>query len=65
MKLHATMKGDRGKIVEKSSNEEISITFTKDRIAKFDVIFDGEKLSILRYFDASIETINYIPEAED
>jgi len=65
MKLHATMKGDRGKAVEKSSNEEIFITFTKDRRQRFDIIFNGDSISILHYYDGSVELINYIPEAKD
>lgn len=65
MKLYATTTSERGKPVSKSGNEAVNVRFTKDRIAKFDVIFDGEKLSILRYFDASITTVNYIPQNKD
>lgn len=62
MKLFTTITSERGKPVTKSGNEAIRITVSDNRINKFDIMFDGDKLEILRYFDASITTVSYVPE---
>ncbi len=62
MKLYATSTSERGKPVSKSSNDVIEITLTEDRRAKFDIRFHGDRLEIMRYFDASVETIYYVPK---
>jgi len=53
------MKGDTGKEVNKTSNDNIAITFTKDRLQKFDINFDGDKLEVMSYSDGKIQTIEY------
>ncbi|NBW09223.1 MAG: hypothetical protein EBR82_14485 [Caulobacteraceae bacterium] len=60
MKLNAIIKGDTGKEVNKTSNNNIAITFTKDRRQKFDINFDGDRLEVLRYSDAKIITVEYM-----
>ncbi len=64
MKLCSTSTSERGKPVEKTGNEQICIRLTKDRMAKFDIMFDGDKVEVMRYFDASIETIEYVPKGK-
>lgn len=61
MKLATTITTERGKPVIKTANECIRMSLSKDRINKFDIMFDGDKIEVLRYFDASIETIEYVP----
>lgn len=63
MKLYAIMAGDRGKPVTKSSNDTITITVTKDRRQKFDITFDGDKIEVMSYADARIETVEYMKTA--
>jgi hypothetical protein len=62
MRLFTTITSERGKPVTKSGNEAIRIVLTKDRRNMFDVIFDGDKIEVLRYFDGTIETIEYVPQ---
>lgn len=62
MKLYATTTSERGKPVTKSGNDVICIRLTKERQGVFDIMFDGDKIEVLRYFDASITTVNYIPQ---
>ena len=62
MKLYATMKSEKGKIVSKSSNDEIIITVTNDRKNIFDITFNGDTLQVMRYYDASVDTVEYIPQ---
>ena len=57
MKLNAIMKGDTGKEVNKTSNDNIAITFTKDRLQKFDINFDGDKLEVMSYSEGKINNI--------
>ncbi len=61
MKLYLTATSERGKPVTKSGNEEINITLTNDRRQKFDISFKGDSLKVMRYYDASVETIDYMP----
>lgn len=61
MKLACTIRSERGKEVTKTGNEEINITLTNERRQKFDIKFTGEKIEVMRYFDASVEVINYDP----
>ena len=62
MKLYATMTGDRGKAVSKSSNGVINITFTENRRQKFGITFAGDTVKVMRYSDATDETIKYIKD---
>ena len=61
MKLATIIRAERGKAILKTANECINMSLSKDRINKFDIMFDGDKVEVLRYFDGSIETISYIP----
>jgi hypothetical protein len=65
MKLYATTTSERGKPVSKSGNEAIRIQLTKDRANKFEIIFDGDKIEIMSYWDAGIKTIEYAPFKEN
>jgi hypothetical protein len=60
MKLYLTATSERGKPVNKSGNEAIRMTVTNDRRNMFDIIFDGDKLEILRYSDAKVITVEYM-----
>lgn len=59
------MTSDRGKPIAKASNDNINITFTKDKKAMFDIVFDGDKIDILSYCDASWHTIEYAPKESE
>lgn len=61
MKLFLTAKSERGKPITKSGNEEINITLTNERRQKFDIKFTGESIEVMRYSDATIDIIPYIP----
>jgi len=65
MKLYATITSERGKPVSKSSNEAICIALTKDRRNIFNVMFDGDKIEVLRYFDATVQMIQYNPNEDE
>lgn len=60
MKLSATITSERGKPIIKTANECIRFILTLDRRQKFDIMFDGEKIEVLRYSDGTIETLEYI-----
>jgi len=59
MKLFSIVTSERGKPATKSSNEAIKITLTNERRQKFDIVFDGETLDIMSYFEAKHHLINY------
>jgi hypothetical protein len=61
MKLYLTATSERGKPVTKSGNESINITLTSDRRQKFDIVFTGEAIEVMRYFDGKTEIISYVP----
>jgi hypothetical protein len=62
MKLYATLESERGKPVIKSGNEIIKITLTENRKPIFDLLFSGDKIEVMRYWDASVDTVYYDPE---
>jgi len=62
MKLYLTATSERGKPVTKSGNDVIRMTLTKERRQKFDIMFDGEKIEILKYSDGKIYTVEYMTE---
>ena len=51
-----------GNISPNDFPNKITYAYGKKKISKFDVTFDGEKISVMRYFDASVEVIEYIPK---
>lgn len=62
MKLYLTATSERGKPVYKSGNDVIRITVTKEQRQKFDIMFDGDKLEILKYSDGKIYTVEYMTD---
>ena len=60
MKLYLTATSERGKPVNKSGNEAITIQLTKDRQQVFSIMFDGDKLEILNFAIGKVQTIEYI-----
>lgn len=60
MKLNAIITADTGKIINKTSNKAINITFTSERRQKFDITFDGDRLDILRYSNGKTITVEYM-----
>lgn len=61
MILATKIQSEKGKEILKTANEYITITLTENRKALFDIRFTGEKLEVIRYWDSSVETINYDP----
>lgn len=61
MKLCTTIQSERGKPVEKTGNEAIRIQCTKDRVNKFEIIFDGDKLEVMSYWDGCVKVLKYEP----
>ena len=59
MKLASTITSERGKPVTKTGNTAIRITLTENRQNKFDIIFNGDRIEVLCYWDGKVRTIDY------
>lgn len=65
MRLGATITSEKGKAMVKTANEVIMITFTSDRRQKFDIIFHGEMIDILKYSTGQTTRTYYTDEENE